>query len=1154
MALHGNSPFWRRIRGDHASKAIATWSLLAFTAIVGLAVLGLAIVNIVVQRATILSDGKADTANLARSLKQHAELTFRTADAILTAFIERLERDDFDSTGRARLKALFRQEVNQTSQFVSFAVVDANGSLILSSASDDVSQQVSDRDYFAFHKENSGRGLHIGAPVRGRAVKDWLIPATRRFNSVDGSFGGVVVAAINPKYFQEFYESFDLGANGAILLASLDGSLLVRRPFAEANIGRDMSRSGIFNELKRSSRGTVELTASTDGITRINSYERDEAYPFVVAVAKDTRELLAPRYEAASRRAVEAVGIAVLIALLGTAIWRATRRIEQNAVEMADTNARFDAALTNMSTGLCMFDADGALVVWNERYVQLHQLPPEVLRRGINIKDMLAYRKRTDSPELDVDAYVARLRQSLTETGEGHTLLEFNDRAISITNKVIAGGGWVGIHEDVTDRKRQERLIVEKAAELEIINKRFEAALANMAQGVCLFDVDRKLVISNERFREMYDVPQALVEPGTPMKVLVDHQFQKGVRDELSADANSERIPSLLQQVVLMPDGRVISIRRTPVVGGGWVATHDDITDQRHQQRLMAEKAAELAIMNGRFDAALSNMSQGISMFDQERRLVVWNARYAEIFKFPPGYLKPGIHVNTLATDLLSWGILQGERNQPAILKKIETMDGRPTDTDWVEELADGRSISISRQPMRDGGWVATSEDITERRKAEAEIVRLARHDPLTGLANRAEFASKLEDACKRVKRYGGAISVMMLDLDKFKAVNDTLGHPAGDKLLVEVAHRLRASLRETDLLARLGGDEFAIIQECGADQHEGAIALALRIINAITQPFDLDGHEASVGTSIGIALAPEHGADPAELLKRADLALYAVKAGGRNDFQIFRSEMLDAANAQQSEESQLRVAIEREEFELHYQPVFDVRTRQVCAAEALVRWNHPTRGLIGPDQFIPLAESTGLIVPLGDWVLQRAVTDAASWPAHVKVAVNISAVQFRKGSLFDVILCTLVETGLAPHRLELEITETAFLENRDDHLASIRQLKNLGLSVAIDDFGTGYASMGYLTAFPFDKIKIDKSFAQGALSRRECKAVVASTLTLAQGLGIVTTAEGVETEEQFRFMRDAGVDFVQGYLVGRPVPLSQLDLLNAGEVRGMVA
>jgi diguanylate cyclase (GGDEF)-like protein len=696
----------------------------------------------------------------------------------------------------------------------------------------------------------------------------------------------------------------------------------------------------------------------------------------------------------------------------------------------------------------------------------------------------------------------------------------------------------------------RRRLILEK--------QRLDTAVDNMTQGLTLFDQSKRLVVCNQRYIEMYGLSTDVAKPGCGFRDLMAHRVEVGSLGVDDLDAYCARI---LEHVALgedtiinAPDGRSIKVTHQLVSDGGWVATHEDITERIRHEKDVFEQATELARTNMRFDAALSNMSQGISMFDRQKRLVVWNDRYAEIYRLPTSLLTVGTHVDSLAEDLVTRGILRGEANQSAIEKKMAAMADVPTDSSKVEELVDGRFILVSRQPMPDGGWLATHEDITERRRAEAEIVHLARHDVLTGLANRAEFNTKLEEASKRIKRYGVAITAMMLDLDKFKAVNDTLGHPAGDKLLVEVAQRLRSSVRETDVLARLGGDEFAIIQEGGPNQHEGAIALALRIINALTLPFDLDGHQIRIGTSIGIALSPEHGIEPEDLLKRADLALYSAKSSGRNDFRLFRPEMLEIAHSQQSAENELREAITREEFELHYQPVTDAKTRLLCGFEALVRWRHPAKGLIGPDQFIPLAESTGLIVPLGDWVLHRACADAASWPSHIKVAINLSAFQFKKGNLFDVILCTLVETGLAAERLELEITETALLENQDAHLATIRQLKNLGISMALDDFGTGYSSLSYLTVFPFDKIKIDKSFTQGVLNRRDCKAVVASTLALAHGLGIVTTAEGIETEQQLEYMREAGVDLIQGYLFGRPVPISQLDLNNTSLPKEMVA
>jgi diguanylate cyclase (GGDEF)-like protein/PAS domain S-box-containing protein len=689
--------------------------------------------------------------------------------------------------------------------------------------------------------------------------------------------------------------------------------------------------------------------------------------------------------------------------------------------------------------------------------------------------------------------------------------------------------------------------------------QRLDTAVENMTQGLTLFDRSARLVVCNQRYIEMYGLSTEVVKPGCHLRDLIVHRNELGLI-QVEVDEYCSRILEHVARgetvTLRSTEGRTVQITHRPLPDGGWVATHEDITERTRQEQDAFQQASELARINMQFDAALSNMAQGLCMFDGQKRLVVWNERYAELYQLPPNLLKIGTPHEAIIADRISRGILRGETSDSAAREKIALLNQLPKDTAScrVDEFADGRFILVTRQPMADGGWLATHEDITERRRAEAEIVHLARHDALTGLANRAEFNARLEEASKRLKRNGGTVTVMMIDLDRFKAVNDTLGHPAGDQLLIEVGKRLQSTVRETDVLARLGGDEFAVIQEGGANQHEAAIALALRIIDAISLPFDLNGNRANLGTSIGIVLAPEHEVEPEGLLKRADLALYDAKANGRNDYRFFRSELLEVADTQRTAEIELRDAIERQEFELHYQPVVDAKTRTLCGVEALVRWRHPTRGLIGPDKFVPLAESTGLIVPLGEWILRRACADAASWPAHVKLAINISAIQFKKDDLFEVILSTLVETGFTPGRLELEITETSLLENQEAHLTTIRQLKNLGISMALDDFGTGYSSVNYLANFPFDKIKIDKSFTQGVLSRRDCKAVVASTLALAHGLGTVTTAEGVETEEQLEYMRAAGVDLVQGYLFGRPVPISQLDLNATLSRKDMVA
>jgi diguanylate cyclase (GGDEF)-like protein len=439
---------------------------------------------------------------------------------------------------------------------------------------------------------------------------------------------------------------------------------------------------------------------------------------------------------------------------------------------------------------------------------------------------------------------------------------------------------------------------------------------------------------------------------------------------------------------------------------------------------------------------------------------------------------------------------------------------------------------------MSNGGWVATHEDITERRASEARISHMALHDALTGLPNRLFYREQMEDRLKHLGR-DNKFSVLCLDLDHFKSVNDTLGHPFGDKLLRQVADRMRDCLRDGDTIARLGGDEFAVLQANMKDPND-AVMLSARLIEALSAPYDLDGHQVVVGASIGIAIAPTDANDPDTLLKSADMALYRAKADGRGNYRFFEAAMDAQLQARRVMELDLRKALGEGEFEVFYQPLVNVISGEITSFEALVRWNHPERGMIAPLDFIPLAEETGLIVPIGEWILREACNEAMKWPSDIRIAVNLSPAQFRVRSLTQMVMAALAYSGLAAHRLELEITESILLVDNDKTLATLHQLRALGVRISMDDFGTGYSSLSYLRSFPFDKIKIDRSFVHGVNASADSKAIIRAVTGLGASLGMTTTGEGVETLSEFEYLREQGCTEAQGYLFGKAAPASE--------------
>ena len=660
-----------------------------------------------------------------------------------------------------------------------------------------------------------------------------------------------------------------------------------------------------------------------------------------------------------------------------------------------------------------------------------------------------------------------------------------------------------------------------------------DAALNNMRQGLQMYDAKGRVTLTSQKYLKMYGLSPDAVKPDWTIRDVLHLRKAAGT---LAGDPDqylAKRIDrgKVETKVVQIPDGRTISVTNAPVPGGGWVSTHEDISESKRREasfRLLFES---------------NPLPMWVFDVDTIQFLAVNDAAVAHY-----GYSREQFLAMTLA-DIRP--IEDRERLVQLVRSDPGTQKGEEI---WRHRKADGSEIEVSvysralRHEDRRAVLVAIC-DVTEQRQADRErvrseerIVHLAHHDALTDLPNRALFCEELDRALARVKR-GERLALLYLDLDHFKHVNDTHGHLLGDELLKAVAERLRGCVRETDFVARLGGDEFAIIQTL-LEQHSDPTALATRISDALNSPLNINGHEVVVGVSIGISIAPNDAIEREQILKNADLALYGAKGGGRGTYCFYEPEMDTRVKARQKVEADLRDALANGEFELYYQPIVNLQSNQVSGCEALLRWHHPERGMVAPAEFIPIAEESGLIISLGEWVLRRACADAATWPDDIKIAVNLSPAQLAGGKLLPMVVSALAASGIPGGRLELEITETLLMQNTFATLATLHQLRDMGVRIAMDDFGTGYSSLSYLKSFPFDNIKIDRSFIEDISETDDCASIVQAVTNMAQQLNMKTTAEGVETEQQLEKVRELGCTEMQGYIFSPARPAAEISRL----------
>ena len=681
--------------------------------------------------------------------------------------------------------------------------------------------------------------------------------------------------------------------------------------------------------------------------------------------------------------------------------------------------------------------------------------------------------------------------------------------------------------------------IVRKRAEAEAAiadarrsHERLREAIDILPQGIVFLDAEGRYILWNKKYAEIYSRSSDLFEPGARLQDTIrigvargDYPDAIGREEEWIAERLAKLDQPGARHEQVLADGRVILIEERLTSDGGVIGLRVDITE-------LKQREASFRLL---FDG--NPVPMIVCALDGERILSVNDAAIQHY-----GYSRAEFEKLTIR------GLQAFDAELPWIGEHASDEQAART---WKHVRADGTLIDLaiySRQLIHGDqpAVLLALMDMTERKRAEARLAFMAQHDGLTGLPNRNLLRQQMDDMLLHGRRSAEKIAVLILGLDNFKSVNDTLGHGAGDKLLRGVAKRLRSALREEDALARLNSDEFAIVQS-GVARPEDAVLLAQRLLEAISDPFLLDGHSVVIGASIGIAMSPGDGEESEKLLKSADMALSRAKNEFRGTFSFFEAEMDARAQTRRKIEIDLRDAIQNETLRPYYQPLVDLATGRITGFEALVRWPHPERGMISPAEFIPVAEETGLINPLGGLMLRRACQDAAQWPDDVRVAVNLSPLQFRTGNLLSIVTDALKQSGLPARRLELEITETLLLEKSSQVLATLHALRALGVRISMDDFGTGYSSLSYLRSFPFDKIKIDQSFVRDLGANPDAQAIVRSIISLGKGLGVIITAEGVETEAELSCLRAEGCHEGQGFLFSRARPHAEIvSLLQA--------
>jgi len=1063
--------------------------------------------------------------NLAVAAEQHALSTLEDVEQT----VELVAREYTQRGAPPRLQELFDRGAVATGLYKVFVIANENGDFVAGSRPF-APTNVADREYFRYHKLHGTTGIVVNPPVVGRISGGWIIPVSRRIDKPDGSFGGVVVGSIEPSYFSDFYRKLDVGEHGVINLVGLDGISRVRRVGEVVEFAKDLRDTPFFANVHDRPTGTLLGPGGVDGVRRYISYRTFGRYALAINVGLSEADVLR---EFSVRKATyyASAGIAsVALALVAAGFIAAARHQRRVNEALRRNDARLRATFDEAAVGIIHVGLDLRFVRANPKFCEMVGYSEAELRE-LTIADITHPDDRVQS-----DALCDRL---LAADGGSSPSLEkrYLRKDGSVTWVAIAAAiardqrgrpdYFITIVQDINARKEAQQL--------------HRATFDQAAVGIAFSSVDGHFLQVNGQLAEMLGCAPADVAGGSVFDFIAP-EHRDAMRDELRKVVAEKLDSTTLEfQYLRKGGGRGWVIRSLSPVRDAvgrieyCISVVQDITERKIAEQALRE-SKEL------FDQLVSHIPEAFWIMDVERN---------ELLYLSPAYERVcGVRFRSLSEASRNWLDVVDPKDRAQAIAAVREMRTEMFDQRLRIVRPDGaiRWVHLRGFPVQDASGrvyrvAGTIEDTTEHQLLVDQLQYRAHYDALTHLPNRVLCSDRLNQTLKQARRKRWLAAVLFLDLDRFKLVNDTLGHIVGDQLLRLVSKRLVTCVRAGDTVGRLGGDEFAIVL-CELAQSQDAGLIAQKVLDSLAEPFDLDGHEVFVTASIGIATHPGDGDDAETLLKNADAAMFSAKNLGKNNYQFYTAQMNERALERLMLESNLRRALERDEFVLHLQPKANIATGRIDGCEALLRWRVPGNGLVAPAQFIPLLEESGLIVSVGEWVIRSACEQLRTWQdagiAPVPIAVNLSAKQLQHYDICSVVERALRDCGVDASLLELEVTEGTAMHNAEKAIVTLGKLKALGVRISIDDFGTGYSSLSYLKRFPVDSLKLDRSFVKDLPADAEDAAIARAVINLAHSLDLDVIAEGVETESQLAFLAANGCDAIQGYYYARPLPVDQ--------------